>query len=181
MTAAKLGRNRWMILLACAAWGCGASNNKNNLDTSLADTQDSSGNSADASSGDGEDGGALADTGAGEDKESDAVWPSGKYLSIDEVFALARQQNEDMLLINVSDEEFYELGHIAGSLKIPWDTLAENLDQVDAARHVVLYCRRGVRSEAAYATLMDNDYPKVWVMQGGIEAWTAAGYPVVED
>jgi rhodanese-related sulfurtransferase len=35
-----------------------------------------------------------------------------------------------------------------------------------------------VRSEAAYDTLIANDYPNVWVMEGGIEAWIAAGYPI---
>jgi rhodanese-related sulfurtransferase len=108
-------------------------------------------------------------------------WPAGKYISIDEVYARSQAADPEMLLVNVVDPEYYNLGHIANSLKIPWDALAGRLGEVDPGRHVVLYCRRGVRSESAYTTLMDNGYPMVWVMEGGIEKWIAAGYPTVAD
>ncbi len=86
-----------------------------------------------------------------------------------------------MVLLNVSDEEFYEMGHIADSLKIPWDLLETRLDEVDRSRHIVIYCRRGVRSESAYETLTDAGYSLIWVMEGGLEQWIAAGYPTVSD
>jgi rhodanese-related sulfurtransferase len=38
-----------------------------------------------------------------------------------------------------------------------------------------------VRSESAYATLKDSVSALVWVMEGGIEKWIAAGYPVVAE
>jgi rhodanese-related sulfurtransferase len=123
------------------------------------------------------------DTGADPDGDAGASgsWPDDKYISVDEVYARVQANDPDMLLINVVDATFYNLGHIEGSLKIPWDTLEDNLDQVDRTKHVVLYCRRGVRSEPAYNTLVDNGYPLVWVMEGGIESWTAAGYTTVPD
>jgi rhodanese-related sulfurtransferase len=110
-----------------------------------------------------------------------AAWPDGKYLSPSDVYQRGQDSDPDMLLVNVVDEEYYSLGHVANSLKIPWDILADNLSQVDKSRHIVLYCRRGVRSESAYETLMSNVYPYVWIMEGGIEAWIAAGYPTVSD
>jgi rhodanese-related sulfurtransferase len=116
----------------------------------------------------------VADTGA-------AAWPSDKYISVDEVYALVQAGTTDMLLVNVVDEEFYNLGFIAGSLKIPWDTLEGRLAELDRARHIVLYCRKGVRSESAYTTLKDNGYTLVWAMEGGIERWIDAGYPVVPE
>lgn len=110
-----------------------------------------------------------------------AAWPDGKYIAIDEVHDRLAAGDPEMLLINVVDTEFYNLGHLEGSLKITWDTLADHLDEVDPSRHIVIYCRRGVRSEPAYDTLTSNGYSLVWVMEGGIEAWTAAGYPTVAD
>ena len=110
---------------------------------------------------------------------TDDPWPGGKYLSIHEVYDLFLAENPDMLLFNVSDVEFYTLGHIQGSLAIPWDVLSDHLDLVDSDRHVVIYCRRGVRSESAYATLVDAEYPLLWVMSGGLEPWIDAGYPTV--
>lgn len=108
-------------------------------------------------------------------------WPTGKYISIDEVYARLQARDPDMLLVNVVDEQYYDLGHLAGSLKIPYDTLAGRLGELDRTRHIVIYCRRGVRSETAYTTLTGNGFSLVWVMEGGIEPWIAAGYPVVPD
>jgi rhodanese-related sulfurtransferase len=115
------------------------------------------------------------------DVEPDGVdepWPDDRYITMDEVHRRFTAGDPDMLLLNVVDEEFYDLGHIPGSLVIPWDLLADHLDLVDSARHVVIYCRRGVRSEPAYVTLHDDaGYPLVWIMEGGLEPWIAAGYP----
>lgn len=121
----------------------------------------------------------TADRGTAEDALP--PWPGGKYIPINEVYERVRAGDPEMLLVNVSDEEFYDMGHIEGSLKIPWDLLNGRLDEVDADKHIVIYCRRGVRSESAYDTLTANDYPLVWVMESGLEAWIAAGYPTVAD
>ncbi len=110
---------------------------------------------------------------------TDDPWPDDKYVSIHEVYELLLAEDPDMLLLNVSDVDFYTLGHIPGSLAIPWDVLSGHLDLVDSDRHVVIYCRRGVRSESAYATLVDAEYTLLWVMSGGLEPWIEAEYPTV--
>ena len=106
-------------------------------------------------------------------------WPDGSAITIDEVRERMEADDPDMLLLNVSDEEFYDLGHLPGSLVIPWDLLPDHLDLVDPARRIVIYCRRGVRSESAFATLQDASYPYLWIMEGGLEAWIAAGNTTV--
>ena len=116
----------------------------------------------------------------GETGES-PTWPQEKYISIDELYSRVQSGDSEMLLMNVSDEEFYNMGHIEGTVKIPWDTLSSRLDEVDRDKHIVIYCRRGVRSESAYDTLIGEDYPFVWVMEGGLEQWIEKGYPVVPD
>ncbi len=127
----------------------------------------------------------LADDDAGDDAETGSTgnvksdWPVEKYISVDAVHRKTVQGDDEMFLVNVVDEEFYTLGHIEGSLKIPWDTLDAHLGEVDAAKHVVIYCRKGVRSESAYETLKGANYPMVWVMEGGIEVWIEKGYPTV--
>lgn len=118
---------------------------------------------------------------AGADTGSDPLpsWPSGKYISIDEVYKRVQAKNPDNLLLNVSDEEFYNLGHIEGSLQIPWNILEDNLTKVDSKKNIIIYCRKGVRSESAYTTLSQNDYEHIWVMEGGLEDWISKGYPTV--
>lgn len=117
----------------------------------------------------------------GQDSALPSSWPDGKYITPDEVHERLEPADPDMLLVNVVDEMFYNLGHLAGSLKIPWDTLADNLAQLDPSRHIVIYCRKGVRSESAYETLTSNGYSLVWIMEGGVEAWTSAGYSTVPE
>jgi len=145
------------------------------------------GNAVDANPAAGADAGTIAaeDSGQGTAGSSDGrslpAWPIGKYISIDEVYARSQANDPEMLLVNVVDPEYYNLGHIAHSLKIPYDQLPARLGELDPTRHIVIYCRRGVRSESAYITLRDNAFPLFWVMEGGIERWLDAKYPTVAD
>ena len=113
------------------------------------------------------------------DGTSGRAWPDGNAITIEEVHERLLAGDAEMHLLNVVDEEFYDLGHIPGSLVIPWDELPGMLDHVDRSWHVVLYCRRGVRSATAYDTLIGAGYTMVWIMTGSLEAWLAAGYSTV--
>jgi len=104
-------------------------------------------------------------------------WPEGRYISCEEVYTHLQAGDGRMLTLNVADEEFYNLGSIPGSLKIPWDELPNRLAEVDEEKYIVVYCRRGVRSEPAYDTLDGAGYPHKWIMEGGIERWNQLGYP----
>ncbi len=137
--------------------------------------------------GDGGDGGWRQDGGdgysgadpAGGDGLDLPPWPQGRYITCEQVYQYLQADLSEMLPLNVADEEFYDLGSIAGSLKIPWDELGGRLAEVDPARHVVVYCRRGVRSEPSYDTLDGAGYGYKWIMEGGIERWRELGYPTV--
>lgn len=111
----------------------------------------------------------------------DCAIDSEKYLTVAQVRGLLDSGCAGLLLLNVADVEFYNLGHIAGSLAIPWDALPDRISEVDAQQYIIIYCRRGVRSESAYSTLQAAGHARIWIMDGGIEAWRAAQYPVVEQ
>ena len=117
------------------------------------------------------------DDGSGGGEIDLPAWPQERDLTCEQVKGYLDAADPRMLSLNVSDEEFYDLGSIPGSLKIPWDLLDGRFDEVDPTRCVVIYCRRGVRSESAYATLIEAGYPHLWVMAGGIERWNELGYP----
>jgi rhodanese-related sulfurtransferase len=154
------------ILIGAAGAGCGGADKSRTLDT---------GSAQDTMQG--------GDAGITSDRDGDPLppWPENKYISIDALFERVRRGDPEMLLINVSDEEFYDMGHIERSLKIPWDLIDSRINEIDAGKHIVLYCRRGVRSESAYDTLKARGYTLVWVMAGGLEQWIAGGYPVVPE
>lgn len=125
--------------------------------------------------------GTMPESDGAVDEGTSAAWPDDKYISVDEVYARVQANDPDMLLINVVDEQFYDLGFVPGSLKITYDTLESRLGELDRSRHIVVYCRKGVRSETAYDTLIANGFTLVWVMDGGIERWIAAHYPTVAE
>ena len=105
--------------------------------------------------------------------------PDEKYLAAEEVYALYSNECPGILYLNVVDEQFYTLGHIPGSVEIPWTALAARLDEVSADQTILVYCRKGVRSEAAYDVLVEAGYPSLHVLTDGLEAWIAAGYETV--
>jgi rhodanese-related sulfurtransferase len=63
---------------------------------------------------------------------------------------------------------------------------AENrpLDELDAIEHdgpVVFLCRSGMRTTANAAKLADSCAGEAYILEGGLDAWKAAGFPVDED
>ena len=93
---------------------------------------------------------------------------------------MARQGKPDApLVVDVRPNGEYKSGHVAGALNIPYDKMDKHLDQLTQAPHgVVLYCTQGHRTRQAEQTLIENDVPNVFHLQGGLGAWRQAGYPI---
>lgn len=69
-------------------------------------------------------------------------------------------------------------GRIAGTdLILPYDTIGQSRQlPKDKKVPIVLYCRSGVMSAEARQTLNGLGYTNVRELQGGFNAWKAAGY-----
>lgn len=81
-------------------------------------------------------------------------------------------------LIDVrSDEEVAE-GMIPGAEHIPIDRFDPAMLDLSDGRKVVFYCHSGRRSARAAERLSDFTGRKERHLDGGIEAWQAAGLPV---
>ncbi len=108
-------------------------------------------------------------------------WPAGKYVSAAIVHEMMqRAPRGAFTLLNVSDAAFWSMGHLEGSLVIPWDVLSERRAEVPLDKVLIIYCRRGVRSEVAYELMTTGAAPvQTLVLEGGLEHWIAQGYPVV--
>lgn len=97
-------------------------------------------------------------------------------ITVQQLNALLPQK--DFTLVNVrgpDDGMFPET-----DLVIPFADLAASLDKLPAKdAPIVLYCLTGKTSEAAAETLVAAGYTNVVEVDGGIDAWKAAGYALL--
>lgn len=81
-----------------------------------------------------------------------------------------------VLLVDVREDEEWTAGHALDALHVPLGALADAALPTD--RPVVAVCRSGNRSGVAAAQLAQAGVD-VANMAGGMQAWAAAGLPVV--
>ena len=95
---------------------------------------------------------------------------------------LLKQMKEGSVqVVNVLDPEWYKLGIIRGSKKIPLDQLDRRLSELDKSREVITYCASYTCSASSEAAkkLAQKGF-KVRAYEGGIKEWKEAGLPTEE-
>ena len=104
---------------------------------------------------------------------------TSRQLSPLDLVALS-QRHPDTRLLDVRTPGEFEAEHIAGAYNVPLDTLAEHGPEIRAgvSAPVVLVCRSGQRARRAEEALASAGMENLYVLEGGMTAWTAAGRPV---
>lgn len=106
--------------------------------------------------------------------------PGGAYwsISVDELQRMLAAE-EKPLLVNT---HIPFQGDIQGTdVSIAFNEIAEHLDLLpdDKDAPVVLYCRGGPMSVRAATTLAGLGYTRIYSLNGGFNAWSRAGLPMV--
>jgi rhodanese-related sulfurtransferase len=80
-------------------------------------------------------------------------------------------------LVDVREPDEHEAGRIAGSLHIELQRLPGEAEALDRERPILFYCRSGSRSALAADAFAASGYD-ARNLDGGLEAWVAAGLPI---
>jgi len=98
-----------------------------------------------------------------------------------------RLQNQDVLLVDVSNEDKFEEGHVPNAVNIPLDSLrdvaAEQKTQFLRKDYIIVYGENGEDSisDEAAEILEDLGFERVGNFFGGRAAWFNAGYNLEGD
>jgi len=103
-----------------------------------------------------------------------AVQPLPAEVSTADALAL---RDAGAFILDVRQPDEWAAGHIPDATLIPLGDLASRVAEVPKDRQVVVVCRSGNRSATGRDVLLGAGYPSVTSMAGGMNDWTAAGYP----
>jgi adenylyltransferase/sulfurtransferase len=78
---------------------------------------------------------------------------------------------ENLLLLDVRDENEYEISNIGGQL-IPLPELPKRINELDAKLQIVTICKMGQNGLKAAKVLQNAGFTHVWNLTGGIHAWS---------
>ena len=81
-------------------------------------------------------------------------------------------------VIDVRTPDEYAEGHLEGArlIDLSSDTFTDEVADLDPDAEYLVYCRSGNRSAQAVAIMRDLGIEQVWDLDGGVVAYTAAGY-----
>jgi phage shock protein E len=91
--------------------------------------------------------------------------------------AYAKYQ-QGAFFLDVRSQDEWDQFHIAGSTLIPLDQLQNRLNELPKDQDIVVVCLSGHRSQSGTTILQQAGFTRVSCLSGGLQAWTAAGYPI---
>jgi rhodanese-related sulfurtransferase len=80
-------------------------------------------------------------------------------------------------LVDVREQFEFVAGHAPGARHLPLGEIGLQLGTLDHGRRLILVCRSGQRSATATAQLTAAGFDAI-NLEGGMQAWAAAGLPV---
>ena len=92
---------------------------------------------------------------------------------------LPQIQRAASVVIDVSEEQEFKSGHIAGAISMPLKTVLEknNLLAKHGNKNIILVCQTGNRSLTAAKHLKSLGAEKLFVLKGGMLAWRKESLP----
>jgi rhodanese-related sulfurtransferase len=93
----------------------------------------------------------------------------------------ATQVDSDTYLLDVREPDEWAAGHAPDAHHLPMMEVPARMAQVPTDTEVVVVCRSGGRSGQVVSYLMGNGWENVRNLDGGMQAWAAAGRDIVSE
>ncbi|HEV3182816.1 MAG TPA: rhodanese-like domain-containing protein, partial [Steroidobacteraceae bacterium] len=102
------------------------------------------------------------------------------FMSLLELKTRIEAATDELLVLDVRERDAYEQSHIPGARLLPRGQLELRVNQElpDPTRRIVACCEFGRISTLATATLREMGYRRAVALDGGMQAWREAGYPL---
>jgi phage shock protein E len=97
-------------------------------------------------------------------------------LNVDVATVEELRQRDDVFILDVREDSEFQSGHIPGATLVPLGQIPDRLDEVPRDKTVIAVCRSGNRSSQATDFLRQQGFDNVHNMEGGMNAWSQAGY-----
>ncbi len=82
-------------------------------------------------------------------------------------------ENDTVFLLDVREQNEYDIVHLDDAQLIPLNTLPHNIDSLPTDQEIIVYCHHGQRSLYATAFLHQNGFTEAKNLMGGIDQWAA--------
>lgn len=93
----------------------------------------------------------------------------------------ARLKTGQAVLVDIREPDEFARAHVKGALQRPLSTFEAAHLRIEPGRDVVFTCRTGMRTGGACDRLAAAVDGEAFVLEGGLDAWRAAGLPVAEN
>ena len=103
-----------------------------------------------------------------------------QFRSTSPMGAITLLNEEDAAVVDVSEPFDYKKGHIIDAINIPvakFDELKDKLKPLEG-RALIVACQSGNRSNHAGKKLTALGFEKVFILQGGMQAWLEDNLPI---
>jgi glyoxylase-like metal-dependent hydrolase (beta-lactamase superfamily II)/rhodanese-related sulfurtransferase len=102
------------------------------------------------------------------------------FMSLEELLSRTQGGDGDLIILDVRERDAYEAGHIPGARLLPRGQLELRVNEElpDPTRRILACCEFGRVSTLAAATLRTMGFERAVALDGGMQAWREAGYPV---
>lgn len=91
------------------------------------------------------------------------------------------QLPDGAFLLDVREPMEWEAGHAPDAHHLPMAQIPERMTEIPTEKDVVVVCRVGARSARVVEFLLANGRQNVINLDGGMQAWAAAGLPLEAD